>query len=342
MEQIEQQIAAYKQEILAFEPATAADLEQYRIKFLGTKGIVKAMFGEMKQVPNDRKKEFGQVLNSFKQLAEERYAQFETLKDDTAGASADTDFTLPAEPHRLGTRHPISIVRNNIISIFERLGFAIAEGPEIEDDWHNFTALNLPENHPARDMQDTFYISQHPDWLLRTHTSSVQVRTMELGKLPIRIICPGRVYRNETISARAHCFFHQVEGLYIDENVSFADLKQTLYHFVKELFGEDISIRFRPSYFPFTEPSAEMDITCIICGGKGCNVCKHTGWVEILGCGMVHPKVLENCGIDPEKYTGFAFGMGIERITMLKYQIKDLRLFSENDTRFLEQFEGAI
>ncbi|SFD33676.1 phenylalanyl-tRNA synthetase, alpha subunit [Chitinophaga sp. CF118] len=342
MEQIEQQIAAYKQEIISFEPATAADLEQYRIRFLGTKGIVKAMFGEMKQVPNDRKKEFGQVLNSFKQLAEERYAQFEHLKDDAASTTGDTDFTLPAEPHRLGTRHPISIVRNNIIGIFERLGFAIAEGPEIEDDWHNFTALNLPENHPARDMQDTFYISQNPDWLLRTHTSSVQVRTMELGKLPIRIICPGRVYRNETISARAHCFFHQVEGLYIDENVSFADLKQTLYHFVKELFGEDVRIRFRPSYFPFTEPSAEMDISCIICGGKGCSVCKHTGWVEILGCGMVHPKVLENCGIDPEKYTGFAFGMGIERITMLKYQIKDLRLFSENDTRFLEQFEGAI
>ncbi|SHM48844.1 phenylalanine--tRNA ligase subunit alpha [Chitinophaga sp. CF418] len=342
MDQIEQQIAAYKQEITAFEPATAADLEQYRIKFLGTKGIVKAMFGEMKQVPNERKKEFGQVLNGFKQLAEERYAQFEHLKDGVAATSTDADLTLPAEPHRLGTRHPISVVRNKIISIFERLGFAIAEGPEIEDDWHNFTALNLPENHPARDMQDTFYISKNPDWLLRTHTSSVQVRAMEAGKLPIRIICPGRVYRNETISARAHCFFHQVEGLYIDENVSFADLKQTLYHFVKELFDENTRIRFRPSYFPFTEPSAEMDISCQICGGSGCNVCKHTGWVEILGCGMVHPKVLENCGIDPEKYTGFAFGMGIERITMLNYQIKDLRLFSENDTRFLEQFEGAL
>ena len=342
MEQIEQQIAAYKQEILAFEPATAADLEQYRIKFLGTKGIVKAMFGEMKQVPNERKKEFGQVLNGFKQLAEERYTQFEHLKENGAAASTDIDLTLPEEPHRLGSRHPISVVRNKIISIFERLGFAIAEGPEIEDDWHNFTALNLPENHPARDMQDTFYISKHPDWLLRTHTSSVQVRAMESGKLPIRIICPGRVYRNETISARAHCFFHQVEGLYIDENVSFADLKQTLYHFVKELFDDTTRIRFRPSYFPFTEPSAEMDISCQICGGSGCNVCKHTGWVEILGCGMVHPKVLENCGIDPEKYTGFAFGMGIERITMLNYQIKDLRLFSENDTRFLEQFEGAL
>lgn len=342
MDHIEQQIAAYKQEIQAFEPATAADLEAFRIKFLGTKGIVKAISGEMANVPKEQKREFGLLLNGFKQFVEERYAQFEHLKDGAGAAFTDADFTLPAEPHRLGTRHPISIVRNNIISIFERLGFAIAEGPEIEDDWHNFTALNLPENHPARDMQDTFYISKAPDWLLRTHTSSVQVRAMEKGQLPIRIICPGRVYRNETISARAHCFFHQVEGLYIDENVSFADLKQTLYHFVKELFGEDTRIRFRPSYFPFTEPSAEMDISCFICGGKGCNVCKHTGWVEILGCGMVHPKVLENCGIDPEKYTGFAFGMGIERITMLKYQIKDLRLFSENDVRFLEQFEGTV
>jgi len=342
MEQIVQQIAAYTQEIAAFTPQTAEELEQYRIRFLGTKGIVKAMFGEMKQVPNERKKEFGQVLNSFKQLAEEKYAQFGHLKNGAGETQAAADLSRPAEPHRLGTRHPISIVRNRIIHIFERLGYTVAEGPEIEDDWHNFTALNLPENHPARDMQDTFYISKNPDWLLRTHTSSVQVRAMEAGQLPIRVICPGRVYRNETISARAHCFFHQAEGLYIDENVSFADLKQTLYHFVKELFGEDIRIRFRPSYFPFTEPSAEMDISCIICGGEGCSVCKHTGWVEILGCGMVHPKVLENCGIDPEKYTGFAFGMGIERITMLKYQIRDLRLFSENDIRFLEQFTGTL
>jgi phenylalanyl-tRNA synthetase alpha chain len=246
----------------------------------------------------------------------------------------------------LGSRHPISLVKNRIISIFERLGFAVAEGPEIEDDFHNFTALNLPENHPARDMQDTFYIS-HPaqggtDWLLRTHTSSVQVREMQKGHLPIRIICPGRVYRNETISARAHCFFHQVEGLYIAESVSFADLKQTLYFFVQEMFGATVKVRFRPSYFPFTEPSAEMDISCLICGGEGCSVCKKTGWVEILGCGMVHPQVLENCGIDSNKYTGFAFGMGIERITMLKYQIKDLRLFSENDERFLKQFTSAV
>jgi phenylalanyl-tRNA synthetase alpha chain len=342
MEQIAKKIADLEQSIKEVLLNTAAELEEYRIKFLGTKGIVKEMAAEMKNIPADQRKDFGQLLNRFKQIAEEKYAAFEHLKNAGSESQADTDFTLPAEPHRLGTRHPISIVRNSIISIFERLGFSVAEGPEIEDDWHNFTALNLPENHPARDMQDTFYISKNPDWLLRTHTSSVQVREMELGKLPIRIICPGRVYRNETISARAHCFFHQVEGLYIDENVSFADLKQTLYHFVKEMFGEKSRIRFRPSYFPFTEPSAEMDISCLICGGSGCSVCKHTGWVEILGCGMVHPKVLENCGIDPEKYTGFAFGMGIERITMLKYQIKDLRLFSENDTRFLSQFEGVV
>jgi phenylalanyl-tRNA synthetase alpha chain len=252
------------------------------------------------------------------------------------------DLTLPGDNLPTGSRHPISIVRNKIVSIFHRLGFAVAEGPEIEDDWHNFTALNLPENHPARDMQDTFYVSQNPAWMLRTHTSSVQVREMEKGNLPIRIICPGRVFRNETISARAHCFFHQVEGLYIASDVSFADLKQTLYFFVQEMFGKDIKVRFRPSYFPFTEPSAEMDISCLICGGEGCSVCKHTGWVEILGCGMVHPNVLENCGIDSKKYSGFAFGMGIERITMLKYQIKDLRIFSENDVRFLNQFASAV
>lgn len=343
MEQIVQQIEAYKQEIAAFQPASADELEQYRIRFLGTKGIVKALFGEMKQVPNDQKKEFGQVLNTFKQLAEGKYAEFEHLKDSgAAAADAGLDLSLPAEPHRLGTRHPITIVRNKIVNIFERLGFSIAEGPEIEDDWHNFTALNLPENHPARDMQDTFYINQDPAWMLRTHTSSVQVRVMEQGNLPIRIICPGRVYRNETISARAHCFFHQVEGLYIAEKVSFADLKQTLYHFVQEFFGNDAKVRFRPSYFPFTEPSAEMDVSCFICGGPGCNVCKYTGWVEILGCGMVHPNLLRNSGIDPEKYTGFAFGIGVERLTMLKYQLNDLRLFSENDVRFLRQFQDVI
>jgi phenylalanyl-tRNA synthetase alpha chain len=285
----------------------------------------------------------GQVLNELKLIAENRYEELKTTTYDRQQTSESTlDLTLPGESLPLGSRHPISIVRNKIVSIFQRLGFAVAEGPEIEDDWHNFTALNLPENHPARDMQDTFYVSQNPDWMLRTHTSNVQVREMEKGKLPIRIICPGRVYRNETISARAHCFFHQVEGLYIANDVSFADLKQTLYFFVQEMFGDTMKVRFRPSYFPFTEPSAEMDITCLICGGAGCNVCKHTGWVEILGCGMVHPKVLENCGIDSNKYSGFAFGMGIERITMLKYQIKDLRLFSENDLRFLKQFTSAV
>jgi len=252
------------------------------------------------------------------------------------------DLTLPVDYRNLGSRHPISIVRNEIINIFSRIGYTVSEGPEIEDDWHNFTALNFPPEHPARDMQDTFFIEKNPDITLRTHTSSVQVRVMENTKPPIRTISPGRVYRSEAISARAHCFFHQVEGLYIDENVSFKDLKQTLLYFAKEMFGAETKIRLRPSFFPFTEPSGEMDVTCFICGGKGCNICKHTGWVEILGCGMVDPDVLENCGIDSKKYTGFAFGMGIERITMLKYQINDLRLFSENDIRFLKQFEATL
>jgi phenylalanyl-tRNA synthetase alpha chain len=343
MESLVQKIEEYKKEIKDFIAQKSEETENFRIKYLGSKGLVKEVMGEMKNVAVDKKKEFGQLLNEFKIYTE---AKYEELKAATANgnekATNDIDLSLPGDPLPLGSRHPISLVRNQIVSIFQRLGFAVAEGPEIEDDWHNFTALNLPENHPARDMQDTFYISQNPDWLLRTHTSSVQVREMEKGKLPIRIICPGRVYRNETISARAHCFFHQVEGLYIAENVSFADLKQTLYFFVKEMFGENFKVRFRPSYFPFTEPSAEMDISCLICGGKGCNVCKHTGWVEILGCGMVHPNLLDNCGIDSNKYTGFAFGMGIERITMLKYQIKDLRLFSENDVRFLKQFTSAL
>jgi phenylalanyl-tRNA synthetase alpha chain len=343
MEQLLQQIEEYRKEIESIVPDGAEALEAYRIKFLGTKGILKGLFTEMKNVPADKKKEFGLVLNEFKQLAESKYESWKSQaeKIDTSGASK-IDLTLPADVVPLGSRHPISLMRNNIIEIFQRLGFAVAEGPEIEDDWHNFTALNLPEHHPARDMQDTFYIHQNPDWLLRTHTSNIQIREMEKGKLPLRIICPGRVYRNETISARSHCFFHQLEGLYIDENVSFADLKQTLYYFVQEMYGTDVKIRFRPSYFPFTEPSAEMDINCQICGGKGCNVCKHTGWVEILGCGMVHPRVLENCNIDPVKYTGFAFGMGIERPAMLKYGINDIRLFSENDVRFLKQFTSAI
>ena len=342
MEQLLQQIEEYKKEIETIEPNGADALEAYRIKFLGTKGILKNLFTEMKNVPAQRKKEFGLVLNEFKQLAESKYESWKAQVGKKETVDTTQDITLPAHPIPVGSRHPISLMRNSIIEIFQRLGFAVAEGPEIEDDWHNFTALNLPEHHPARDMQDTFYIHQNPDWLLRTHTSNIQIREMEKGKLPLRIICPGRVYRNETISARSHCFFHQIEGLYIDENVSFADLKQTLYYFVQEMYGSDVRIRFRPSYFPFTEPSAEMDISCQICGGKGCNVCKHTGWVEILGCGMVHPKVLENCNIDPEKYTGFAFGLGIERPAMLKYGINDIRLFSENDIRFLRQFTSAI
>ena len=340
MEQLLQQIEGLKAEIAAF---TKGDAETFRIKYLGTKGLVKVIMGEMKNVATENKKEAGQLLNEFKLFTEAKYEELKaSTNNEQRTTTNDIDLSLPADPLPLGSRHPISLVKNKIISIFQRLGFAVAEGPEIEDDFHNFTALNLPENHPARDMQDTFYISQNPDWLLRTHTSSVQVREMQKGKLPIRIICPGRVYRNETISARAHCFFHQVEGLYIAENVSFADLKQTLYFFVQEMFGTAVKVRFRPSYFPFTEPSAEMDISCLICGGEGCSVCKKTGWVEILGCGMVHPNVLDNCGIDSNKYTGFAFGMGIERITMLKYQIKDLRLFSENDVRFLKQFTAAV
>lgn len=341
MEQLLQQIAAYRQEIESLPANGAESLEAYRIKFLGTKGIVKNLFTEMKNVPADQKKEFGLILNEFKQLAENKY---ETWKESLGGdgISASTiDVTLPGDALPLGTRHPINLFLNQVISIFNRLGFSAAEGPEIEDDWHNFTALNIAENHPARDMQDTFYIQQNPDWVLRTHTSNTQIRNMEKGQLPIRIVCPGRVYRNEAVSARSHCFFHQIEGLYIDENVSFADLKQTLYFFVQEMYGKDIKIRFRPSYFPFTEPSAEMDIQCQICHGEGCAVCKRTGWLEILGCGMVHPKVLENCKIDPNKYTGFAFGMGIERPAMLKYGINDIRLFSENDVRFLRQFTSA-
>lgn len=343
MEALLQKIAGYKEEVAAEVAGTADLVEAFRIKWLGTKGLVKAIMAEMKNVPVDQKKEFGQILNEFKIFVE---TKFETLKENATGGAgagaAAIDLSLPGDPIAVGTRHPLNLVRNQIVSIFKRLGFAVAEGPEIEDDWHNFGAMNLPEDHPARDMQDTFYINQDPAWLLRTHTSSVQARVMETQKPPIRVICPGRVYRNETISARAHCFFHQVEGLYIDENVSFADLKQTLYFFVQEMFGKDVKVRFRPSYFPFTEPSAEMDISCLICGGDGCNICKHTGWVEILGSGMVHPKVLENFGIDSNKYTGFAFGMGVERITQLKYQVNDLRLYSQNDVRFLKQFTGTI
>ncbi|MGN6195985.1 MAG: phenylalanine--tRNA ligase subunit alpha [Ginsengibacter sp.] len=343
MENLLLQINNLKEEINNFFSNDKNPAEVFRIKFLGSNGSVKSMMSEMKNVAPESKREMGKVLNELKLFTENKWEELKKATDNKQQTAENSiDLSLPGDALPIGSRHPISIVRNKIVSIFQRLGFAVAEGPEIEDDWHNFTALNLPENHPARDMQDTFYVSQNPAWMLRTHTSSVQVREMEKGKLPIRIICPGRVYRNETISARAHCFFNQVEGLYIADNVSFADLKQTLYFFVQEMFGKEIKVRFRPSYFPFTEPSAEMDISCLICGGTGCNVCKHTGWVEILGCGMVHPNVLENCRIDSKKYSGFAFGMGIERITMLKYQIKDLRIFSENDVRFLKQFESAV
>ena len=336
----------YTAEINQFSPATAEEVESFRIKFLGSKGIVKELFDEFKSVGPEEKRVFGKVLNEFKQVAEAKFeackAQFES---SASNQKLDTDLTLPGEGMELGARHPLQLVRREIVEIFKKLGFTVAEGPEIEDDWHNFSALNFPEEHPARDMQDTFFIKkggEKGDIALRTHTSSVQVRMMEQGKPPFRSIMPGRVYRNEAISARAHCFFHQIEGLYVDENVSFADLKQTLFYFVQELYGEGTQVRFRPSYFPFTEPSAEMDISCSICKGAGCNMCKGSGWVEILGCGMVDPTVLENCGIDSKKYTGFAFGMGIERITNLKYEIKDLRLFSENDVRFLKQFQSEI
>ena len=343
MEQLLQQLEAYRREIEAYNTPGPEGAEQFRITYLGSKGLVKNLMGEMKQAPADRKKEFGQILNDFKQFTEAKYSSLKEAATETPDSAAPAiDISLPGDDIPVGSRHPISMMRNRIVSIFQRLGFSVAEGPEIEDDWHNFTALNLPEHHPARDMQDTFYISTDPAWLLRTHTSNIQIREMEKGRLPLRIVCPGRVYRNETISARGHCFFHQVEGLYIDENVSFADLKQTLYFFVKEMYGDDVKVRFRPSYFPFTEPSAEMDISCLLCKGAGCNVCKHTGWLEILGCGMVHPKVLEHCNIDPEKYTGFAFGMGVERPALLKYGINDIRLFSENDVRFLKQFTGIV
>ena len=347
MEELVQKIAAYRKEIENLRPDDVKGLEDFRIQYLGTKGIVKGIMGEMKNVSPDNKKEAGRLLNEFKQFVETRFEDFRAaIGNGSAGSQASIDVTLPGDPIPLGSRHPVVLMRNRIVSIFQRLGFALADGPEIEDDWHNFGALNLPEHHPARDMQDTFYVERvdrgGTDWVLRTHTSNVQIREMEKGKLPIRVVIPGRVYRNETVSARSHCFFHQVEGLYIDEKVSFADLKQTLYFFVREMYGKNVRVRFRPSYFPFTEPSAEMDVSCFICGGTGCNICKKTGWVEILGCGMVHPNVLSNCNIDPNKYTGFAFGMGIERPAMLKYGINDIRLFSENDLRFLKQFTAAI
>lgn len=343
---LQEKITQYTAEITDFSTANADELEQFRIKFLGTKGIIKDIFDEFKAVSPEEKRTLGKVLNQFKQLAEAKYAGLKEQTDEVqTGKDAGLDLTLPGEGFEIGSRHPLALVRREIVEIFNKLGFVVAEGPEIEDDWHNFSALNFPEEHPARDMQDTFFIKkggEKGDIALRTHTSSVQVRMMEAGKPPFRAIMPGRVYRNEAISARAHCFFHQVEGLYVDENVSFADLKQTLFYFVQELYGEGTKVRFRPSYFPFTEPSAEMDISCSICKGEGCQLCKHSGWVEILGCGMVDPNVLENCNIDSKKYSGFAFGMGIERIANLKFEIKDLRLFSENDARFLKQYKTSL
>ncbi|ADY54197.1 phenylalanyl-tRNA synthetase, alpha subunit [Pseudopedobacter saltans DSM 12145] len=343
---MQSKIDLYTTEIQGFEPNTADELESFRIKFLGTKGIIKDLFDEFKAVSPEEKRVLGKVLNQFKQFAEQKYNDLKsTFSAEDENTGSDQDLTLPGAGIELGGRHPLSLVRKEILEIFKRLGFVVAEGPEIEDDWHNFSALNFPEEHPARDMQDTFFIKKNSgrdDIALRTHTSSVQVRLMEAGKPPFRALMPGRVYRNEAISARAHCFFHQIEGLYVDEHVSFADLKQTLYYFVQELYGEGTKVRFRPSFFPFTEPSAEMDISCTICKGEGCQMCKHSGWVEILGCGMIDPNVLENVGIDSKKYSGFAFGMGIERITNLKYQIKDLRLFSENDVRFLKQFQTEL
>jgi phenylalanyl-tRNA synthetase alpha chain len=329
-------------EINGFIPKSKIELEELRIKLLSKKGSVSVLFDEFKTVNPELKRALGKPLNELKSLVQEKLEYWAELLEQSASSDvgSDEDLTKPSEPFNVGSRHPISLVRNHIVDIFSRIGFVVNDGPEIEDDWHNFSALNFPEEHPARDMQDTFFIDK--EVALRTHTSSVQVRIMETQKPPIRILMPGRVYRNEAISARAHCQFHQVEGLYIDENVSFADLKQTLLYFAKEMFGEGTEIRLRPSYFPFTEPSAEVDITCHICSGKGCNICKHSGWVEILGCGMVDPNVLENCGIDSNKYAGFAFGMGIERITMLKYKVNDLRHFFENDVRFLEQFSGNL
>lgn len=315
------------------------EVEALRIKYLSKKGEISELFNEFRTVSNDQKREVGQLLNKLRDDAQNKINELKTALAETASNIEKIDLTRTPDTIPFGTRHPLSLVKNEIFDIFSRLGFVAAEGPEIEDDWHVFGSLNFPPEHPARDMQDTFFIERHPDILLRTHTSSVQTRVMMKQKPPIRILCPGRVYRNEAISARAHCFFHQVEGLYIDKNVSFADLKQALLYFAKEMFGENTEIRLRPSYFPFTEPSAEMDISCDLCGGKGCSFCKNTGWVEILGCGMVDPNVLENCNINSKVYSGYAFGMGIERITNLKYRVKDLRMFSENDIRFLNQFQ---
>jgi len=338
---MKEKIAQLLKEAEDFQAQSLEELESFRIRFLSKKGLIPGLFSDFKNVDPGDRKEIGQLINGLKNTVQQKIVELkDAIQQSTATEGKKHDLTLPALAP-LGSRHPLSIVRNEIIDIFSRIGFSVAEGPEIEDDFHNFTALNFPPDHPARDMQDTFFIEKDPDIMLRTHTSPVQIRTMENSQPPIRVLLPGRVFRNEAISARAHCIFHQVEGLSVDTNVSFADLKHTLFYFARELFGPDTKIRLRPSYFPFTEPSAEMDISCNICGGKGCNICKYTGWVEILGCGMVDPNVLEFCNIDSEKYTGYAFGMGIERVTMLKYQINDLRLFFENDIRFLRQFESS-
>ena len=334
-------IKSLLQEVATLEDHDAQELESLRIKYLSKKGIVNELMGEFRSVAPEQKREIGMLLNELKTALQERINTLRTTLATAEDDLSDLDLTRTPYPIRLGTRHPLTIVKNEIIDIFSRLGFAMADGPEVEDDWHVFGSMNFADDHPARDMQDTFFVEQHPDIVLRTHTSSVQSRVMEKTQPPIRVICPGRVYRNEAISARAHCFFHQVEGLYVDKDVSLTDLKQVLLTFAREMFGADTKIRLRPSYFPFTEPSAEMDISCNICGGKGCGFCKHTGWVEILGCGMVDPNVLEANGIDSSIYKGYAFGMGVERITNLKYQVKDLRMFSENDKRFLEEFEAA-
>lgn len=334
-------IKKIKEEILATKSANAEKLEEFRMRFISKKSVISELFNQMKHLPTEERKAFGQKVNELKTLAQSRFKELiqELQENETSTDKAPIDLTLPGRA-RVGSLHPLTIIRNRIIEIFEKIGFNVSEGPEIEDDRHNFTALNFPPNHPAREMQDTFFIEKNPDIALRTHTSSVQIRVMENQEPPIRTLCPGRVFRNEAISARAHCIFHQVEGFYVNEDVSFVDLKQTLYYFAKEMFGKDTKVRFRPSYFPFTEPSAEIDISCNICKGKGCNICKYTGWVEIAGAGMIDPNVFVNCGIDSEQYTGFAFGMGIERIAMLKWELDDIRLFTENDIRFLDQFKS--
>lgn len=336
-------ITTVKEEITSYSIESVDELEAFRIKFLGSKGLTKELFAELKNVPIENKKKMGQDLNDLRNFAEEKYNQFKAQITNQKKIDYKLDLTRPGEDSENGSHHPLSLVKREIISIFSKIGYIVSEGPEIEDDWHNFSALNFPPEHPARDMQDTFFIEKGENEIaLRTHTSSVQVRVMENSQPPIRTISPGRVYRNEAISARAHCFFHQVEGLYIDKAVSFADLKQTLLFFAREMFGDKAEIRLRPSYFPFTEPSAEVDVSCTLCNSKGCNVCKYTGWLEILGCGMVDPNVLDACGIDSQTYSGFAFGMGVERIAQLKYRVTDLRLYSENDIRFLKQFKAGI